>query len=145
MKEKLLQAALIAALITTAFACKKNDDLAMTKAEILTSRDWQLFKQEYDDLSDALPPEDEFPYFDNCEKDDYIQFLAGGSGFAHEGPTKCDASDPDKAPFTWQLLDNDNKLSVSPLVFTVITLNEQQLTLELTFGTDKTILYYRKK
>ena len=127
-------------------ACKKDNDAVKTRAELLTSRDWQLYKQEYDDLSDAYPIEDEFPSFDACSKDDYLQFLTGGTGFQHEGPTKCDAADPDSYPFYWQLQDNDNKLVISGLnPLTILRLDEEFLHLELVEGSEKIILYFREK
>ena len=71
-------------------------------------------------------------------KDNTITFTATanakGTGVADEGPTKCDAADPQSATFNWTLENNETQLnSDKPLfpggsgVFNIISLTETNL------------------
>ena len=146
MKRITFHTALFAVCIILFSACKKDNDTVKSREELLTSGQWQLYKLEYDDLSDALPAEDEFKWWDDCDKDDYVQFLTGGTGYQHEGATKCDSDDPDKTTFIWQLQNNDNTLVWSWLPpLTIIKLTDKELTLEFVEDSDKNILYFSKQ
>jgi hypothetical protein len=77
-----------------------------------------------------------------CYKDNIMTFLANGTGSIDEGPTKCNAGDPQTVNFTWNFTNNESTLNVTGAVFagqsgsfTIITLNETQLVLQGTIST----------
>jgi len=69
-----------------------------------------------------------------CQKDNILTFAAAGTGTLNEGPTKCNAGDPQSTPFTWNFLANETQLFISATLFTggnstftLVTLNATQL------------------
>lgn len=49
---------------------------------------------------------------ESCFKDDLTKFLDDLTGIIDEGPTKCDAGDPQQSAFTWTLVTNDTQLRI---------------------------------
>lgn len=47
-----------------------------------------------------------------CAKDNLTKFLDDLTGILDEGPTKCDAGDPQQSAFTWTLVTNDTQLRI---------------------------------
>jgi hypothetical protein len=71
-----------------------------------------------------------------CRLDNTATFSANGSGIADEGTTKCNASDPQSLPFTWNFSNNETKLNITgPGVFGIsgqfnlVALSRTRLTL----------------
>jgi hypothetical protein len=73
-----------------------------------------------------------------CQKDNTLQFTAtsstGGTGVLDEGPTKCNAGDPQSTPYTWSLQSAETQLIIStPLfsggssTFTLVSVTATQL------------------
>jgi hypothetical protein len=79
-------------------------------------------------------------YFDPCQKDNVFDFSASGTGTMSEGSTKCDPSDPNAVPFTWNFQNGETKLAVSinffshgSLLFDVVSLNANEMILSQAF------------
>ncbi|HKB43322.1 MAG TPA: hypothetical protein VKC90_03000, partial [Chitinophagaceae bacterium] len=51
-------------------------------------------------------------------KDNIYTFVAAGTGTIDEGPSKCNVSDPQTNPFTWNFLSNETMLHISTVLFT---------------------------
>jgi hypothetical protein len=119
-------------------ACDKDDDdpQPKTKTELITASSWKLSTATVGGMN-ALP------FIQDCQEDNTMVFVAGGTGTVSEGATKCNAGDPDTTPFTWNFQDSETKLFVSSVLFTggnntstIVTLSETQLVLsqEVIFG-----------
>jgi len=112
------------------FACKKSSDSdnnnPKSKTDLITASIWRFDNATVAgiDISGS---------FEDCEKDNTVTFLSNGSGTIDEGPTKCDAADPQTTPFTWAFENNETSLhTTTPLFpgtgdFKISTLNETQL------------------
>lgn len=48
----------------------------------------------------------------SCFKDDLTKFLDDMTGIIDEGPTKCDAGDPQQSAFTWTLVTSETQLRI---------------------------------
>lgn len=115
------------ALSLIAVSCKKDEDDAPTKAQLLTngsSKTWKIDKVFIDgnDLSSLLEP---------CDLDDNFIFRSDFTYEENEGETKCDSADAQIGDTgVWAFADNETKLiSVStgetePDTVTITTLTE---------------------
>jgi hypothetical protein len=125
-------ASLIVCSLTILFllpACQKDNAVvvAKTKTELISQQTWKFSNATVggSDVSAALQ---------TCQKDNIMTFVAAGTGSVDEGPTKCNSSDPQTNPFTWNFQSNETILFIStPLfsggssTFTLISLSETQL------------------
>ena len=117
------------------FGCSKDDDdnpAPKTNTELLTTGTWKFSDVKVSGQSVAS-------FFDPCQKDNILTFLAAGTGTAAEGATKCNASDPDSQAFNWAFQTNETVLFVSnpfftggSTTFTIVSLTETQLVLSQT-------------
>jgi hypothetical protein len=110
--------------------CSKEEDNApapKTKTQLLTQATWKFSTITWGgvDYTAQLPA---------CYKDNTLTFVSNGTGTADEGPTKCNAGDPQTNAFTWSFQTNETVLTAShPLLpggsntFTINTLSETQL------------------
>ncbi len=107
---------LFLALFLGGISCQKEPDVTLeSRTDLLTSGTWRLTGHTFDppldlDNDGEADDTDFFPYYEDCEKDDFYQFNADGSGVLDEGPTKCDADDPQTYPFTWSWRENETVL-----------------------------------
>ncbi|MBC6493199.1 hypothetical protein BC349_19260 [Flavihumibacter stibioxidans] len=93
-------------------ACSKNDDSpAKTKTELLTASLWKIASVGVDlDKNGTV----DLPYsLETCEKDNTFKFNTNGTGISDEGPTKCDASDPQTEDFTWAFKSGETILYIA--------------------------------
>ena len=72
----------------------------------------------------------------SCQKDNTMVFQVNGNGTLDEGPTKCNAADPQSVPFTWNFASSESMLHVSAILFTggssdftVVSISDTQLVL----------------
>lgn len=123
----------------------KGDDVdppPKTRTELITTGTWRFG-------SATWGTTDAGPLLAACQKDNTMVFVLG-SGTMDEGPTKCNAGDPQTVPFTWSFLSNETTLNISNPLFTggsttwtLVTLTEVELTVSqpLTVGgTTKTLI-----
>jgi len=121
--------ALFSLLIFT--SCSKNDPAPAlkTKTELLTSSSWKF-------SAATVGGTDVSGFLQACQKDNILTFTPAGTGTLDEGPTKCNGSDPQTNPFTWNFLTNETQLFISATLFTggsstftLVTLSATQLVL----------------
>jgi hypothetical protein len=97
-------------------ACKKNNDdndvNMSAKKQLLVAGKWRISAQtatlNYMGQDTTL---DEYALMPDCDKDDFAQFAADGTGTIDESVNKC-ADDQQIEHATWYLLDNDTKLAI---------------------------------
>lgn len=125
-------------------ACQKEDETPApkTKTELLTQGNWKF-------SSALVGTTDVSSQLQACQKDNIMSFLTAGTGTVDEGPTKCNAGDPQTYPFTWSFQSGETVLQMSAPIFTggsnssnIVTLNESQLVLSqtITIGTPQTVV-----
>lgn len=108
-KNLLLTGCLVSVLMSS---CSKNEDSpAKTKTELLTANVWKIASVGVDlDKNGTV----DLPYsLEACEKDNTLKFNTGGSGVSDEGPTKCDAADPQTEAFIWAFKTNETILNIT--------------------------------
>ena len=108
-KYLLLTGCLVSVLMSS---CSKNDDSTpKSKTELLTASVWKIASVGVDlDKNGTV----DLPYsLEACEKDNTFKFNTNGSGISDEGPSKCDASDPQSEDFIWSFKSNETILSIA--------------------------------
>ena len=77
--------------------------------------------------------------FAACEKDNVIKFNTVGSGTADEGPSKCNAADPQTPAFSWAFQANETEINLNRVLYTgggnifrITSLTETQLVVSQT-------------
>ena len=125
-KKKVCSLVLLLPAIVFTIACKKSSS-SKSKTEIITRSTWK-----FDNAKVAGT--DISAFLDACDKDNTVLFAASGNGEADEGPSKCNAADPQTISFTWEFQSNETILHASaPLFpggngdFILITLTDSQL------------------
>jgi lipocalin-like protein len=135
--KKVLLSILSFAILSVAFvACNKDDDNnnnQKTKTELITQSTWKFdhaTASGFGDVSAQLPA---------CRKDNVITLSSNGSGSIDEGPTKCNAGDPQTTAITWSFLNNETTLHLSSALFTggstdftIVSLTETNLVISQT-------------
>ncbi len=125
----LLLSALSLSLIIFSGCDKDEEIIPKTRTELITAGSWRFGAAMVGttDVSASLP---------TCQKDNIMTFLAALTGNVDEGPTKCNAGDPQTNPFTWSFQSNETVLNISTILFTggsnnftIVALNESQLVL----------------
>ncbi len=113
-------------------SCKKNDSTnptPKTKTDLLAQGSWKFSKA-------TVGGADASSFLETCKKDNIATFAAAGTGTLDEGATKCNAADPQTAPFTWNFKTNETELFISTILFTggnstfiLVSLSETELVL----------------
>lgn len=147
-------APILACLLVIVFAgCKKNKG-GQTRTDLLAKAAWKFdnagLDMNRDGTADApVPP----GFLQSCDTDNTLTFNADGTGIADEGATKCVATNPQSAPFTWSFKDNEQVINLSNAIFgglngdvKVKTLNDTQLELhkEINAGTIVNVIVFLK-
>ncbi len=110
-KQWVVLTAIFVALSFLYSSCDKNSTAPpKTKTELLTQGSW-TFKSATVNGSDASA------MIQACQKDNIYTFAAAGTGNVNEGATKCNASDPDNIPFTWNFQSSETVLAVPTIFF----------------------------
>src|SRR4051812_42147827 len=96
-------------LLTFAGCKKSSDNKSKTKTEIISQSSWKIDNAKVSgiDVTSSL---------DACEIDNILTFSSNGTGTLDEGATKCDASDPQSNPFSWNFASNETMLHISTVV-----------------------------
>jgi hypothetical protein len=115
-------------------SCEKETTVK-TKTELISQSTWKFDHATSSgfDVSSLI---------NACIKDNIITFSSNGSGTTDEGPTKCNAGDPQTQNFTWNFITNETVLNVNAAIFagqsgnfTILALTETSLALEGTIST----------
>jgi len=82
-------------------ACKKQDTVSPieTQTAILTSGNWHLTASTIDGLFDV------YATLPDCRKDDYYHYNTTGMVETNEGPSTCNATDPQIQHAQWRFLN----------------------------------------
>lgn len=111
-------------------SCKKGDK-SKTKSELLVNGSWHVtaytVEPALDFDGDGVDETNAYAVMEPCVKDDRTTFNEDGTGELDEGPTKCDDSDPQSVPLTWELSQNETELSVQRVSYLLESLSESQL------------------
>ena len=133
---------LVFAIAALAFAgCKKEDDddsPSKSKKEMLTSGSWIT-------TDVLLNGTSIWSMGDDCSKDDYYTLKTDGTGTLDEGPTKCDAADPQTMAVTWALSSDETKLTLDGEVSTLAELTNSSMILKSSDGGFNTEVRFKKK
>jgi hypothetical protein len=98
------------------FGCKKNDsssDGTPTKTDVLIQQSWSFNNAGLDPDKNGTIDMDLSSQVQSCIKDNTVSFLANGSGTVAEGASKCNSTDPDTLPFTWNFATNDTEIKIN--------------------------------
>ena len=97
--------------------CKKDSDnaAAPSKTSQLTAKSWRPTDIKVSGQSIFVAP-----FFNACDKDDFITFNADKSAIYDEGTLKCDASSPQTARGSWEFTTNETKLKLTDPSGTII-------------------------
>jgi len=144
MKRKIQLAALLLVITgaVVSLSCNKddnyNDQTPPTKTELLTAGPWKrtalISNPAYDWNANGVSATDVLSIMFPCEKDNFDTFKTNGTVETDEGPTKCNASDPQTWTATWVFADNETKLIFDGFdEYTLIELTATTLKYESTF------------
>lgn len=118
--------------------CSKDDKTeSKSKMTLLTQKDWVITK--FEEKTNNNPYVDDFPNWDACNKDDRYVFRTNNTYELNEGPTKCDAADPQVYETgVWAFAENETKITSGGESSTIEQLDENTLILATvtTFGPD---------
>jgi hypothetical protein len=123
------------AMLGIASACKKEEtqEVKKSKQAYLTTGTWRLvgFTISPGIVIGGTTVTDFYSNLPACEKDDFQQFFANGTALTDEGPTKCDASNPQQDPFTWAFNSSESEIifdTTEP--YQIVALNATQFNLK---------------
>jgi hypothetical protein len=115
------------------FSCGKDETPPKTKTQLQTQGSWKF-------SSATANGADASNYLQACQKDNIYTFQAALTGSVDEGTSKCNASDPQTVPFTWNFASSETVLHVSTTLFqgtsnymTIEALTETQLIVTFPF------------
>ncbi len=95
-------------------ACKKNDDNAPSRADLLTAKNWRVSADTYTKVDNGKTTTvDEYAKSLACERDNFLKFNTNKSLITDEGATKCSASDPQMQTSNWDFSGDQTKLNYS--------------------------------
>ena len=148
MKTKAWYLLLLPALMIST-GCKKNNSTKKTNTELLTQSIWKYDHAGLDlDNNGTIDSQVPAGMLQSCDTDGTISFNSGGTGVLDEGPTKCNAANPQSVPFTWSFKNNESIINLSNAVFggltgdiKMLSITDSQLTLEkdVTYGIGVTV------
>ena len=116
----------------------KNSSAAETKTKLLTTGIWKrtalISNPAYDWNADGTFDTNILNTMFPCEKDNFETYRTNGIDETNEGPTKCNASDPQTWTATWLFIDNETKLIFDGVdVYTLLELTATTLKYQSTF------------
>lgn len=120
-------------LLLTGCGKDKGGSNTKSRATLLTQSGWTRTSQII--TLNANPPYDDHLTLAPCLQDDRYVFYTNGSFEINEGPTKCNAGDPQvKQTGTWSLAVNDTQLIFGGSTFTIDQLTESTLVVTYTIS-----------
>lgn len=109
-------AALLVITVVVIAGCKKNDNSAPSKTQLLTTGSWTRTSDYIDPAvdvnGDGVDDHEIFNFYDDCDKDDMLIFKSDGTVTFDAGPLKCDPTDPQTQSTTWKFLTNESQLMI---------------------------------
>jgi len=96
-------------------ACKKEKSES-ARMNLITTGTWKLMgltmQPGIDQDGDGVVDNDVFPFYDECEKDNFYTFKRNGEYEGNEGASKCDPSDPQVATTQWKFTNNEREIII---------------------------------
>jgi hypothetical protein len=113
MKKFNLQFFFLALAFVTLFsACNKDDDeTPISKEDLLTNKKWRTTAFTIDPAIFGIS--DLYAQYEDCDKDDFMEFKKGGQLVRDEGASRCDSSDPQTLTGTWIFNGDQTKITVN--------------------------------
>ncbi|MBD0258763.1 MAG: lipocalin family protein [Cytophagales bacterium] len=140
----------IFSLFTLASCDKNKDPKAKSKEDMLTEKKWKTTA--FTINPGILDPEsgtvitDFYAQYDDCDKDDYVQFMKNGQFISDQGATRCDASDPQTETGTWVFIGDKTKITItssgSSYTADVLELTDNNVKLQYTVKNPNTGVNY---
>jgi Tfp pilus assembly protein PilW len=117
---KIFSSLLLLTVISVGFlACRKNNNTAESKADLLASGAWVHESSGVDmDKNGTIDFSLEASGVPQCRLDNVLTFRKDGTAIADEGAAKCNTADPQTSQFNWQFADNETAIVFSGNVFT---------------------------
>jgi len=116
-------------LLLTGFAACKKEAEGPSPFQLLTATPWKMVGSSSQFGSAA--PSDSYPFIKACERDNKYIFLADSSYLQVEGPTRCNAADPEvKSTSTWRLSADGKVLKLGITENNVVVLSKDSLILQ---------------
>ena len=107
----------VIALTITIASCKK-DEVAKSRKELLTSKQWKFLSSKTNGVADVIS---------DCKKDDFVIFSSNGTYTWNPTTVKCYPSDAIQTD-TWTLLSDEKTLTLDGSnVTTIVELTESRL------------------
>lgn len=122
-------------------SCTKEDPIkAKTKTELLCASSWKMYELTVNPGIDiaGIIVTDFFTQLEPCTKDDITLYKNNGSGLSDEGPTKCNATDPQSTTFTWTFNPSETQVTEDNTdTYDIVQLDEKTLkTSQIVDGAD---------
>jgi Domain of unknown function (DUF5004) len=120
------------AILLFSMGCKKdNDKPNQSRMDLITAGQWKIIALTlvpgYDIDGDGDLDTDIFQDFDICEKDDFYVFKSNGIFEVNEGPSKCDASDPQVVSGSWSFANQEKEIILDGSPGTIEELTSSRL------------------
>lgn len=104
--------------------CEKQAAAADDKMTILTTGTWRLTSYISYTITGIV---DVYASYSDCRKDDLLSFNKDGTAEINEGPSKCDASDPQSQFIQWRFLnDQGSRIEINGAEFIVDKLEDNE-------------------
>ena len=122
-------------------SCTKEDPIkAKTKTELLCASSWKIYELTVNpgiDIAGTVIT-DFFAQSEPCSQDDISIYKNNGTGLNDEGPTKCNATDPQSTTFTWTFNPSETQVTEdNTYSYDIVQLDEKILkTSQIVDGAD---------
>ena len=104
-------------------SCKK-DDTNLTKKEMLTAKSWKILSSKSNGVAEVI---------EDCQKDDFLKFVANGTYTFNPGTNKCYSEDVTDSGI-WALSSDEKYLIVDGDSITIVELTTSRFTFSITDG-----------
>lgn len=142
-KQIFILSAVILSVVMVFSSCKKDEDDAKSKKDILVAKTWQITAITINpgmDLGDGTIITDLFAFMDDCAKDDFMTFKTDGSYTTDEGASKCDEADPQTSQGTWAINADETQMTIDGEPATIKEMTENKLIVTTT-DTEEGVTY----
>jgi hypothetical protein len=122
--------------------CQKDTDgggtTKKTKTQLISQSVWKFDRAGLDlDNNGTIDSPLPAGVLQACDTDGTLTFKSDGTGTGDEGPTKCNAANPQTSTFNWSLKNNETVINFSNVLFggltgdvKLINVTDTELTLE---------------
>ncbi|HET9504792.1 MAG TPA: hypothetical protein VFO93_14710 [Hymenobacter sp.] len=127
-------------------ACKKDNETAPGKTDLLAAKSWRIVSQSSTYSSSSINngtaiTSNKYAAKSTCERDNFFKFSSTGTLILDEGESKCDSSDPQKQHGSWSFNSDQTKLTLNdpsqaiPMgTFDVVSLSATKLELRYSYS-----------